>query len=32
MGGVVWKNVVMFVNLHTKVNFARVYEEERNEA
>lgn len=34
MGGVVWKNVVMFVNLHAKLifNFARVYEEERNEA
>ena len=31
MGGVVWKNVVIFLNLHTKL-FSRVYDEERDKA
>lgn len=31
MRGVVWKNVVMFVNLHTKL-ISRVYDEERDKA
>ena len=31
MGGVVWKNVVIFLNLHTKL-VSRVYDKERDKA